>query len=107
MSNHVFGEKYQDPHLGDGSESPNEKYDAEGGRRASTTVGGRKMSRIGPPPSVPAGLPAAGTESTDEYSKLVAMEADNAIKYRTCSWQKVIHSPNRASLSSTRAKVPA
>ena len=61
----------------------NEKYDAE--RRGSTTVGGRKMSRIGPPPGM---LVGNGDDSMDEHSKLMAMEADNAIKYRTCSWQK-------------------
>lgn len=62
-----------------------EKYDTE--RRGSTNVGGRKMSRIGPPPGM---LTAQTSEGVDEYSKLVALEADNAIKYRTCSWQKVI-----------------
>ena len=67
-------------------EPSDEKYDTA--RRGSTTVAGRKMSRIGPPPrgSISVDAPEGG----DEYSKLVAMETDNAIKYRTCSWQKVI-----------------
>ena len=55
--------------------------DVEGGRRDSTIVQGRKMSRIGPPPR--------GSVSADEHAKLVEMEADNAIQYRTCSWQMV------------------
>lgn len=62
-----------------------EKYATE--RRGSTNVGGRKMSRIGPPPGH---LSAHTDEGVDEYAKLVALEADNSIKYRTCSWQKVI-----------------
>ncbi len=55
--------------------------DVEGGRRGSTMVQGRKMSRIGPAPR--------GSISADEHAKLVEMEADNAIQYRTCSWQMV------------------
>ena len=57
------------------------------GRRASTTIQGRKMSRIAPPRTN--SLLDADASSDDEHGKLVAMEADNAIKYRTCSWQKV------------------
>jgi hypothetical protein len=70
-----------------GSFRPDGSVDLE--RRGSTTVHGRKMSRIGPPPK-PGSLSLPDTSgSDDEYGKLVAMEADNAIKYRTCSWQKV------------------
>ena len=58
------------------------------GRRASTTVQGRKMSRIAPP-RTDSLIDGAGPD--EDYGKLVAMEADNAIKYRTCSWPKVIH----------------
>lgn len=57
-------------------------------RRTSTTAHGRKMSRIGPPPRNSSIVPD-DTGSGDEYSKLVEMEAGDAIKYRTCSWQKV------------------
>ena len=66
-------------------EPGDEKYD--GDRRGSTIVQGRKMSRIGPPLDSLAVIAPVGNA---EHSKLVEMEADNAIKYRTCSWQKVI-----------------
>ncbi|KIX04301.1 uncharacterized protein Z518_05168 [Rhinocladiella mackenziei CBS 650.93] len=56
-------------------------------RRNSTTVHGRKMSRIGPPPKT-GSLAGIDPDSVDEYGKLVEMEANDAIKYRTCSWQK-------------------
>jgi len=63
-----------------------EKYNNdEVARRGSTTVRGRRMSRIGPPPGMP-----GNADGIDDYSMLVQMEANNAIKYRTCSWQKVI-----------------
>ncbi|OCT44770.1 N amino acid transport system protein [Cladophialophora carrionii] len=76
-----------EPGFGEGgSFNPSGSVDLE--RRGSTTVHGRKMSRIGPPPK-PGSLSLPDTSgSDDEYGKLVAMEADNAIKYRTCSWQK-------------------
>lgn len=56
-------------------------------RRASTSVQGRKMSRIGPPPKGSISLEA--DELQDEHSKLVALEEGNGIQYRTCSWQMV------------------
>jgi hypothetical protein len=63
--------------------------DADVERRSSTIVAGRKMSRIGPPPRN-SSLPVLDdTSSGEEYNKLVEMEAHDAIKYRTCSWQKV------------------
>lgn len=62
----------------------NKEADPE--RRMSTNVGGRKLSRIGPPPKL--GSIAAGSDSGDEQQRLMELEADNAIKYRTCSWQK-------------------
>lgn len=55
-------------------------------RRSSTTVGGRRMSRIAPPKI---GEIPSDSGSGDEHAKLTEMEAENAIKYRTCSWQKV------------------
>lgn len=62
-------------------------YDAEnGGRRLSTTVNGRKMSRIGPPPKL--GSIPNDSDEGETQQKLIEMEAENAIKYRTCSWQK-------------------
>ena len=48
---------------------------------------GRKMSRIGGPVS------GVTIDSDDEFrtsvDKQMRLEAGNAIKYRTCSWQKV------------------
>ena len=59
-------------------------------RRTSTSVNGRRMSRIGPPPKKSLEVPVDDNASSgDEYSKLVEMEANDAIQYRTCSWQKV------------------
>ncbi len=65
-----------------GSFNPNGRTDLE--RSGSTTLSGRKMSRIGPPP-----MRSSLTGGEDDYGKLLAMEEHNAIKYRTCSWQKV------------------
>lgn len=62
--------------------------DLEARRTSTTTVQGRKMSRIGPPPKASMEIPEDAS-SGDEYNKLVEMEANDAIKYRTCSWQKV------------------
>ena len=77
-----------EPGFGEGgSFAPSGSVDLE--RRGSTTVHGRKMSRIGPPPKSGSLSLPDGSGSDDDYGKLVAMEADNAIKYRTCSWQKV------------------
>jgi hypothetical protein len=74
---HAFG--------GAGSFKPEGGSDAE--RRGSTNVQGRKMSRIGPPPKL--GSIPGGSDQGDDQAQLLAMEADNAIQYRTCSWQKV------------------
>jgi len=79
-----------EPVFGEGNTfKPDEGLDIEG-RRDSTMVHGRKMSRIGPPPKIGSLPDTSGSD--DEYGKLVAMEANDAIKYRTCSWQKVVHS---------------
>lgn len=90
----VFGEP--------GSFRPEDNIDTE--RRGSTTVGGRKMSRIGPPPRL--GSIPGDSDQGEEQARLVAMEADNAIKYRTCSWQKVGCHPNPRS-GSRRNKATA
>lgn len=47
----------------------------------------RKMSRIGGPISGMVG--DSDTDSTISVGKQVELEQANAIKYRTCSWQKV------------------
>jgi hypothetical protein len=44
------------------------------------------MSRIGP-------VTVGPLKDVDSYGALVEMEAENAIKYRTCSWQKVWLNP--------------
>lgn len=49
----------------------------------------RKMSRIGPPPSANIQGVTSDSES-DIVGKQMEMEAGNAIKYRTCTWQKVL-----------------
>jgi len=89
-----FGEK--DETLGKGeSFQPRPTADLEGQRKySSAVVQGRKMSRIAPPPrtgsqAVPPPVLADDVSSQDEFTKLVEMEAEDAIKYRTCSWQKV------------------
>ncbi|KAL2452191.1 N amino acid transport system protein [Exophiala dermatitidis] len=67
-------------------EGPN--ADLEQRRSSVTSVHGRKMSRIGPPPERLASLHNDSDSAVDDYSKLVELEAHDAIKYRTCSWQK-------------------
>ena len=81
--NYAFGE-------GD-SFKPEGNYDPEGQRRGSTIVAGRKMSRIGPPPKGSISASAPVGDELDSQAQLVAMEANNAIKYRTCSWPMVSH----------------
>lgn len=73
----------------------NEKFgDAEPGydveRRRSTIVGGKKWNRIAPPMDRKGSVShlAPGDSDDDTANRLVELEADNAIKYRTCSWYK-------------------
>lgn len=54
-------------------------YDPE----ANDEKGGRKMSRV-------TGMGASDTDSTLSVGQQLELEATNSIKYRTCSWQKVI-----------------
>lgn len=54
-------------------------YDPE-----SNEKGGRKMSRIA------AARGDSDSDSTLSVGKQLELEATNSIKYRTCSWQKVI-----------------
>ena len=71
----------------DSSPSPDNAYDAE------KQEGSRRMSRIDRPIAQPI---VAGGESDDlevlqtSVGKQMELEQDNAIKYRTCSWPKVI-----------------
>jgi hypothetical protein len=77
--------------------APDEKIAESQDRRGSTILpDGRRMSRIGPPVLTDAIV--LDVDSQDEHGRLVEMEAENAIKYRTCSWQKVIKSSFHAML---------
>lgn len=61
----------------------NEK-DLEGGaRRGSVNPGGRRLSRMDRT------VDDADVDSDIGIGAQIEMEKDNAIKYRTCSWQKV------------------
>ena len=73
--------------------APMNEKEAESQRRSSTILpDGRKMSRIGPPPGM-LHPPGSDDDSGDDIGRLVELEAENAIKYRTCSWQKVNLNP--------------
>ncbi|RVX74230.1 hypothetical protein B0A52_02062 [Exophiala mesophila] len=83
-------EKKEEPGFGQsGFLQPNENgpTDAQDRRYSTTSVHGRRMSRIGPPRKSSLDI-TDDTGSGDEYNRLVEMEANDAIKYRTCSWQK-------------------
>ena len=68
-------------------------YDPEtGGER------GRKMSRIG------GALNDSDQESQLTVGKQLELEQANSIKYRTCSWQKVIRSSFIASIARSTAE---
>ena len=56
----------------------------------STMYKGRKMSRIGGPVSAVVG--ESESDSGISVGKQLELESTNAIKYRTCSWQKVYRS---------------
>lgn len=65
--------------LPDSADKSGEYYDPE-----SNNEKGRKMSRV-------AGvLGESDTDSSLSVGKQLELEATNSIKYRTCSWQKVI-----------------
>lgn len=73
----------------------NAEWDAEKQATVANN-GGRKMNRIDKPKS--AGEHGSGDSDTDSATtvgKQMEMEAGNSIKYRTCSWPKVIYSTLR------------
>lgn len=86
-----WNEKKDESNSLDKSESPlgKEQPDIEL-RRDSTVVRGKKWNRIAPPVARKGSVTEIqGTGSDDDTAQaLVEMEADNAIKYRTCSWYK-------------------
>ena len=67
-------------------------YDAE----SNGEKGGRKMSRI-------AGIMGGDSDQDSQLDvgKQLELEATNSIKYRTCSWQKVVWSFSITLLSSS------
>ena len=79
-----FDEKKED---GLGSNGLMESGGSDSERQGPVLNGNRKMSRIGPPAG--GTTYPGGDGSVDEKAALVEMEEGNAIKYRTCSWQKV------------------
>lgn len=54
----------------------------------------RKMSRVGGPLAT---LGDSDEDSTISVGKQIELEQSSAIKYRTCSWQKVCPTPNATS----------
>lgn len=100
-----FGKKADDesppPAMSNQSEFGKEQYydgfgrgDEETGGVGRQSNGGRKMSRIDKP--VTQSISGQGGLTDDDASdpsvsvgKQMELEAGNAIKYRTCSWQKV------------------
>ena len=50
--------------------------------------GGRSFSRVAAP--IPGIVGDSDTESAVSVGKQMELEKNNSIKYRTCSWQKVI-----------------
>ncbi|KAL8820088.1 MAG: hypothetical protein Q9223_001611 [Gallowayella weberi] len=75
-----FDEK-REPHRDPPFETGVYGYDVE-----KTEARGRKMSRLGGPSAI--GITDTDDDSVVSVGKQVEMEASNAIKYRTCSWQK-------------------
>ncbi|KAI4240582.1 MAG: hypothetical protein L6R40_005070 [Gallowayella cf. fulva] len=71
----------REPHRDPALETGVYGYDVE-----KTEERGRKMSRLGGPSAI--GITDADSDSVVSVGKQVEMEASNAIKYRTCSWQK-------------------
>jgi hypothetical protein len=69
-----------------GTFDPNGKGEKDAERQGSV---GRRYSRIGPPMSV-SRRPSDPDKA--DIGRQIELEADAAIKYRTCSWQKVFHS---------------
>lgn len=76
----------REPRRGSPEETGVHGYDVE---KAGQT--GRRMSRLGGPTTI--GLAESDSDSVASVGKQMEQEASNAIKYRTCSWQKVISCP--------------
>ena len=63
-------------------------FDPEKERELENGGQPRRLSRIAPPPSA-----SISGDVDKDVSLQVQMEEGNAIKYRTCSWQKVKPAP--------------
>ena len=72
----------REPHRDPGLEFGVYGYDVEKNQERT-----RKMSRLGGPKAI--GITDTDDDSVMSVGKQMEMEASNAIKYRTCSWQKV------------------
>lgn len=73
----------------DESSSPERMFNTDMERRSSTIVHGRKWKRIAPPLGQAGSVTDIADDSDiDTAAKMVELEADNAIRYRTCSWYK-------------------
>lgn len=75
----LTSEDPESQHFSDNSDLAKDKHDSESDEHLQE----RRPSRIAP---VRTGSVA---ESRVSIGKQLELEADNAIKYRTCSWQKV------------------
>ncbi|KAL8839422.1 MAG: hypothetical protein Q9170_001762 [Blastenia crenularia] len=72
----------REPHRDPAFETGVYGYDVE-----KTEERGRKMSRVAGPKAI--GITDTDEDSVMSVGKQMELEASNAIKYRTCSWQKV------------------
>ncbi|KAL8717959.1 MAG: hypothetical protein Q9225_004850 [Loekoesia sp. 1 TL-2023] len=80
-SNNITLDEKREPHRDPAFETGVYGYDVE-----KTQERGRKMSRLGGPSAI--GITDTDDDSVVSVGKQMEMEASNAIKYRTCSWQK-------------------
>lgn len=70
------------------TEKPNDPAPGYGDNYDPEEPMGRRMSRIAKPVATNDHMPS-DTESTVSVGAQIELEKENAIKYRTCSWQKV------------------
>ena len=84
MKSRQIDNNIQDININNGLTTNTEEKTGSGYDQESNEKGGRKMSRI-------AGVMGeSDDDSTLSVGKQLELEATNSIKYRTCSWQKVI-----------------
>jgi hypothetical protein len=92
-----FGKKTASDSSNHSSSPPNEKAELKSAGINPYKKFNKPMNRIDRPLTKSiTGDSAMGDSSTDvsvSIGKQMELEADNAIKYRTCSWQKVCYGP--------------